>query len=338
MLRIGFIGAGDIAAVHVEAVRNFPDATITAVSDPVQEKAEALAAPIGAAAYTDHRDVIDRCDAVWVCTPPSVRRVPIVDAAEAGRHVMAEKPLATAADDALAIVEAVERSGVKCIVDFMSRFRWPFLQMKKLVDTGDLGAIVSIWSYRLGQAGYPSGQRTWRHDRQFACGFTIESLSHDIDLIRWIAGPITAVSGLVAATWPDFPTFDNTMGAILYLESGAMGQLHASLVSPVGASQRGVIGTRGTALIEGKGIWDLPRMRWRTEGAESEQVIDLPGPLADDMGYRSMARYFLDCIREDQRPRPTARDGLAALEVSLAILRAAAERQVVSVPVRSLGE
>jgi predicted dehydrogenase len=332
-LRIGLIGAGGIARQHLEALRGVEDVRVVAVADPLLERAQALAAPLGAAATADHRAAIEAADAVWVCTPPSVRRQAIVDAAAAGRHVMSEKPLAATVEDGLAIVEAVERAGVRAIVDFNNRFRWPFLKMKELVDSGELGQVVSVWCHRIGGSTNPS-RGSWRHDPRFVTGFTIESLSHDIDHVRWLAGPIAGAVGTVERTIADLPTFDNTMSALLYLERGGSAQLHASWASAVAAGQRGVIGTKGAVVVEGQSIWDLTRVRWRSDDSADEQVVDLRGPIATDMGYRAMARHFVDCVRRGVAPTPTLRDGLAALEVSLAILRSAETRQVVSVEPR----
>jgi predicted dehydrogenase len=329
-IRIGVVGAGGIARQHLDALRGVADVRVVAIADPLLERAQALAGPLDATAVVDHRAAIDAADAVWVCTPPSVRRQVVVDAAAAGRHVMSEKPLAATREDALAMVEAVERAGVKAIVDFNGRFRWPFLKMKELVDSGELGRIVSIWCHRIGGSTNPS-RNSWRHDPRFVTGFTIESLSHDIDHVRWIAGPVSAAVGVVERTIPDLPTFDNTMSALLYLERGGSAQLHASWGSAVAAGQRGVIGTRGAVVVEGQSIWDLTRLRWRSDESGAEQVVELQGPIATDMGYRAMARHFVDCIRRDVRPTPTLRDGLAALDVSLAVLRSAETRQVVPV-------
>jgi predicted dehydrogenase len=327
-LRIGMVGAGGIARQHLEALRGVEGVRVVAVVDPVLERAQALAEPLGAAAAIDHRAAIERSDALWVCTPPSTRRQVVLDAAEAGRHVMSEKPIAATREDGLAIVDAVERAGVKAIVDFNGRFRWPFLKLKELVDSGELGQIVSIWCHRIGGSTNPA-RTSWRHDPRFVTGFTIESLSHDIDHVRWIAGPITAAVGIVERTIPDLPGFDNTMSALLYLERGGSAQLHASWAAAVAAGQRGVIGTKGAAVVEGQSIWELSRLRWRSDDSGDEQVVDLRGPIATDMGYRAMARHFVDCIRRGVAPAPTLRDGLAALDVSIAILRSAETGQVV---------
>src|SRR5207248_1756956 len=116
---------------------------VSALCDPVEERAEALAGPFGALAFSEYEPVIERADAVWVCTPPSVRREPVVAVAQAGRPVVMDKPIARTQPDAAAIVEAVERAGVLAIVNFSQRFGWLGRRVKALVDFGALGEVIN---------------------------------------------------------------------------------------------------------------------------------------------------------------------------------------------------
>jgi hypothetical protein len=201
---------GAVAKSHLLALREIEGVQVTALCDPVKERAEALAGPFGALAFADCGPVIERADAVWVCTPPSTRRELVVAVAQAGRSIVMDKPIATTQADAVAILEAVDRSGILAIVNFSQRFGWLGQRMKTLVDSGALGEVISFWSHSV--LPDPSHE-SWRHDRRFACGFTIESLCHNIDQMRWLAGPITAVGGRVAQTLAELPAFDNTMAA-----------------------------------------------------------------------------------------------------------------------------
>jgi predicted dehydrogenase len=333
MLKVGIIGAGAVAKSHLLALREIDGVQITALCDPMKERAEALGSPFGALAFAEYGPVIERADAVWICTPPSTRREQAVAVAQAGRPMVMDKPLATTAADAAAIVEAVDRSGVLAIVNFSQRFGWPGRRMKALVESGALGEVISFWSHSI--LPDPSHE-SWRHDPRFACGFTIESLSHNIDQVRWLAGAITAVVGRVARTLPDLPAFDNSMAALVMLQGGGTGVLHASWASTLSSGQTGIIGTHGTVLSSGGGL------RFRTVDMAEEQLIEpeesLPpmapsaphphrGSLSWD--FRVADRSYVDCIREQRPPPATVRDGQAALEVSLAILNSSETGQVV---------
>jgi predicted dehydrogenase len=335
MLQIGIIGAGAVAKSHLLALREMEDVRVVAICDPLIERARTLSDPLGAEAFDNHQAVIDRAEAIWICTPPAVRREPVVDAAGAGRALVMDKPLATTLDDGRAITEAVDRAGVIAVVNFSQRFTWQARRMRDLVTSGELGDVLSIWSHSI--LPDPSHE-SWRHDPRFACGFTIESLSHNIDLFRWIVGPITAVSGRVSRSLPDLPDFDNTMAALVQFQNGAAGVLHASWASTIQSGHSGIIGSRGT-VVSGSG-----GLRLRTQRMESEQMLKPdnelpplpaspphphPGSLTWD--FRAADRNYVDCIRSGGRPESTVRDGLAALEVSLAIVQSSDESRIVPV-------
>jgi predicted dehydrogenase len=149
MLKIGMIGAGAVAKSHLTAIREIEGVQIIALCDPLKERAEALAGPFGAAAFAEYEPVIERADAVWICTPPSTRREQVAAVARAGRPMVMDKPIATPPADAAAIVEAVDRAGVLAIVNFSQRFGWVGRRMKALVDSGAVGEVISIWSHSI---------------------------------------------------------------------------------------------------------------------------------------------------------------------------------------------
>jgi predicted dehydrogenase len=195
--------------------------------------------------------------------------------------------------------------------------------------------VISVWGHSI--LPDPSHE-SWRHDPRFACGFTIESLCHNIDQIRWLAGPITAVVGRVARTLPELPAFDNTMAALLTLQGGGTGVLHASWASTLGSGPSGIIGTRGTVLSSGRGL------RFRTVDMAEEQLLEpeealppmepwAPHPHRGSLrwDFRVADRCYVDSIREGRPPPATVRDGQAALAVSLAILRSSERAQIVPV-------
>ena len=341
MLKIGVIGAGAVAKSHLSGLRCLDDVRVVAIYDPLKDRAEYLARAWGASVCDTYDEVIDRAEAIWVCTPPSMRRAPAVAAARAHRHVILDKPIATTMEDAQAIVAAADACRGKCMMCFNMRFGWSGQKMKELVDSGELGHVLSIWSHTI--LPDPSHQ-SWRHDPQFACGFTIESMCHNIDQFRWIAGPITGVFASVSRSMPDLPAFDNTTTAMLNLQCGGTGLLHSSWASTIHSSYGGIIGTGGTVLPDRAGL------RLRTTGMDADRIIGAPpgheplppeppfphpGSLTWDL--RAPDHYFVECIRDDRRPEITMRDGLAALEITLALLKSSAERQLVPVEPIALG-
>jgi myo-inositol 2-dehydrogenase/D-chiro-inositol 1-dehydrogenase len=318
MLRIAIVGAGGIARRHVEAIATIDFARVAAVVDVDAAKAERMAGQAGAEAYDSLEECVDDVDVVYVLTPPSARRPIIELAAGAGRHIVTEKPLAISLEDGEAIVAAAERAGVKLMVAFNHRFRRGYAMVKEAADSGSLGDIITVWSRRIGR-GIPTGYN-WRTDPKLMCGMSVESLSHDIDLIRWIAGEIVDVRATVHASNPEAPGFDDNAHVVMRLAGGGSAFIHASWSSYLGSNSRGVIGTHGAAEVVGPGLWDSEEYRFRTADMASEESQRIDDAFTGD-SYTRENEYFLDCVLNDREPSITGRDGLAALRVSHGILR-----------------
>jgi predicted dehydrogenase len=328
MLRVAIVGAGGIARRHVDAIGQIDYARVTAVVDTDAPKAAALATDVGCTPYATLEECVHDVDVVHVLTPPSARRRVIEVATRAGRHVLSEKPLAITVEDGQAIVDAAEAAGIRLMIAFNHRFRRGYSMVKEAVDSGDLGDVITVWSRRMGR-GIPSGYN-WRTDPDLMCGMSVESLSHDIDLIRWIAGDIVDVRATIHASNPDLPGFDDNAHVVMRLANGGSAFIHASWSSHLGSNSRGVVGTEGAAEVVGPGLWDSQEYRWRTASMDAEGSQRIDDAFNAD-SYLRENQHFLDCVLADREPTITGRDGLAALRVSHAILRSHREDVVVHV-------
>jgi predicted dehydrogenase len=329
-LRIGLIGAGGIGRTHAKHLRALDGVEITAVADVSAGRAEALAADCGAKAVTDYRELLDEVDAVYVCSPPTTHREHVTAAVAAGRHVFCEKPLATTLEDGRAIAEAVATGGVHMMVGFNNRFRAPFRRYRELLRSGELGNLVSAWITRV-EPSTPAFGANWRTTPGLACGVTIESAAHDVDFIRWAFGEVVAVAGSTSSSLPELPDYDDTLHALLWLEQGAAVTVTISWTSAIGMSSRGIVGTDGAACLLGPSMWTLTELRWARSG-EDETLDPIDEREGADLGYAEESRYFVECLRQDRAPEVTVRDGLAALEVSVALRTSAADGRVVRLP------
>jgi predicted dehydrogenase len=328
MVNIAFVGAGGIARRHAEAILALEDAYIRAVVDTIPEKAAELAARCGARAYGALGDCLTEVDLVYVLTPPTTHRDLVIQATEAGKHVVVEKPIATEVADAEAMVQAARDAGVKLMVAFSMRFREGFRRLREIVSSGTLGQPIHFWSQRLGVGVGPGPN--WRTTPGLLCGMSIESLSHDIDLLRWIAGEVVDVRANVFASRPGLPQFDDNANVVLSLANGGTATIHASWSSHLNMNARGVIGTQGTAMVAGSGLWDLDHLHVKTNAIAYER-IEVINDRLDIRSYREESRHFIDCAISDCQPAITGTDGLAALRISRAILASHRERRVVRV-------
>lgn len=316
MTRIGIVGAGGIGRKHLEALADIPGAQIAAVVD-ADGDAALSASPPGCPHFTDMSACLPLVDAVWICTPPSSHRELAEAALRAGKHVYCEKPLASSMEDALAIVGAAEASDAVFATGFNMRYRRGFRRLRELLAEGAAGKPFSYWCHRVGSLG--DGSYNWRTDPKLLCGMTIESLSHDIDTIRWLFGEIVDVRAVLQESRADLPGYDDNVCALLTTGSGVTATIHASWSSALGRGSRGVVGSDGAIALEGPDVWTVSGVRWRTKGMDHERAESFSDTLGPE-SYRAADADFLSSLA-DGRPRaPTALDGLAALSVSSAML------------------
>ncbi len=315
-LKVGFIGSGYIAREHAAALRNITGIRVAACADADISRAEELAGLTGCRPTTDIAEVIDASDAVWVCTPPKWHRAHVTACLEAGKHVYCEKPLATTLEDGRAIVARADASDALAAIGFNFRFHEPWQKCKSILESGELGEPVMFLCQRIG-AGATGG---WRRDPKELCGMTIESVSHNVDLLRFVLGEVSEVSARLAAADPSQPEFDNCLIADLRLRSGVIGGIQATWASGLPATRHGVIGTAGALLIEGPSQFEFTVLRLSKRDQEEEQVYRFALPANPLQGA---CQHFVASVRNGAALRIPIRDGLRALEVCTAMVRSA---------------
>ena len=327
MVNVAIAGAGGIARRHFESLKAIPSVKIVAVTDKVAEKAKAMAAACGAEAYSELGPCLEKADALYILTPPSTHKDLAVAAAQAGKHVFMEKPISISIEDGEAIIEATRKAGVKLMLAFNMRFRKGGLMLKDTMASGQLGRVYNFWIHRmgpLGNVGY-----NWRTDPNLLCGVAIESISHDIDQVRWIAGEIKDVRATIFESRADLPGYDTDINAALSLANGTMALLHVSWASPLGHNARGLIGVQGSTMIDGPNMWDWQYLHTKTRDMADESISVINDMLATTDSYLAESKHFIDCVENDKQPAITGEDGLKALHVSHAILRSSREGIVV---------
>ena len=332
MLKTAIIGAGGISRSHVEAIRGTGSMAVAGVYDVDRGRAQALAAEAGARAYERYEELLPAVDAVHILTPPSTHREYAVQALEAGKAVFCEKPMTVTIEDATAIVEAVERNRGIFAVGFNMRFRPAFLRLEEIVRRGDLGRILNFFCYRLGAGAGLGGEQYWpgwRTDPRYACGMTIESLSHDLDMLLALAGEVADVRANTSGTREDLPDFDNTANVVMTLANGATALIHASWASYLPGSARGVLGMDGSVSLEGGDIWDFDVLRLRTKKMERETIERFDDKF-DGKSFLAENRHFAECVEKGVKPRINELNGYQTVRISQAILQSHRQRIVVT--------
>jgi myo-inositol 2-dehydrogenase/D-chiro-inositol 1-dehydrogenase len=223
-LRLGLVGAGWIAKDHIAALARFEGIELAAVCDLQRARAESLAPP-GTRVYERWEDLLEReqLDALWVCTPPLAHREPAVAALEHGVHVFLEKPIARAREDAEAIVATAERTGLVCAVGYQWHATEVLDDLRETLEGQDVSLV-------LGRSIGPTGSRSWFLSREDGGGNILERGSHQIDLVRMIAGEVGRVQAaasevLLAQGGGERGDIEDAATLVLHFLNGALGTI-----------------------------------------------------------------------------------------------------------------
>jgi len=320
-MKVALIGAGKNGMGHVKRLAAMDDVTVVAIADTAIEPAEASAASVGAKAYGDHRAMLEeaRPDAVWVSSPNWLHAEHTVDCANAGCHVMCEKPMALNLEDCDRMIEAARASNVQLTIGQSLRYFPGIVEARRILESGRIGDLVSPWSIRMSQFG--RADDTWRLAGDKSGGCVMELHVHEIDFVRIVGGEVTQVYAKTAHTWPHAPTFLNHFTAVLGFKNGAFANLEGSWAYPLGMATRGIIGSRGAIEIKGKDAVSV-----MTTDMDKAEVVKAAG------SDRTLDDDFVQSLRDGSPPPVTPEDGRANIEIALAIVKSGETGEAVNLP------
>ncbi len=194
-LKVGVIGAGWGAGLHLEGFRRVPGVELAAISSRTRERAQRRADEFDIPLVLDDLDaLIDAVDLVTVATPPSAHLEPILRSVAAGRHVLCDKPLALTAADARTMLVAAQDRGVHHASGFIWRGDPALVRMRQLLAENLIGPVLEIHSTCA--LGVPPLPMTWMYDAALGGGALAQHGSHVIDRARWlVGGEVTKVNG-----------------------------------------------------------------------------------------------------------------------------------------------
>ncbi len=216
MLGAAVLGLGRIGPSHVKVVANADGVELKAIADVDEAKLGKVldGLPRGVVGYGDYRDVLARDDvqAVVICLPHWMHEEAAVAAAEAGKHVLIEKPLADTVAECDRIIEAAERSGVIIMPAHTQRYYPVVKKSKEIIESGQLGSLImaaDMWHKPLD----PHLRPKWMLDREKGGGMALMDGVHMVDRLLWIFGPdVHSVSAMVGnPVYPEIPADDTSM-------------------------------------------------------------------------------------------------------------------------------
>ena len=331
-LRVGVIGTGAIAQrLHLPEFSDHAEVELTAVCDAEEEKAAAVADAFDADHhFSDYAELIDSgvVDAVSVCLPNHMHEDAVVQALEAGLHVLCEKPIATSVAEADRMIAAAEGSDGIFMVDQSERFAPVYQKAIDLIESGLIGDVETVRARfsHSGPAGW-SPRSTWFTDAEASGGGAMVDIGiHNADLGLSLVGDVAEVQAYTDTLAYDSDVEDTAV-ACMRLANGGLGTFEVSWTTDPEKIETQVVGSEGVLSadkVAGELHVDLDDERGRVE-------VPLPE-------YRNPIERFADAAVAGERPPATGEDGRDALELVMAVYRAGDLNEPVPLPLEVEGE
>ena len=321
----GIVGLGRIAdGAIAPAVQAAPNSTLAGVVSRDLAKAKDFADRHGAAsAYDDYLALLENpaVDAVYIATPNAMHADQVVKAAQAGKHVLCDKPLATTVADAERAVDACEAAGVRLGVTFQTRNQQGMSQIRQLLADGEIGSVRLVqMEVGIGRM-LPQG---WRTDPSLAGVGVMNNMGvHAYDLLRYLLGAEVVEATAVVDVEAGFDV-DTMALALLRFDNGALAYVNANQSVPNPQQDLSVYGTEGTVL--GRNV-TRPNLEGRVSvigrTGTTELEVSTTGP------FVATVANFADAVLQGRDPSPSGRDGLRSVQLTEALARSVREQRTV---------
>lgn len=309
-VRIGVISFEHMHAVsYTKSLLKMPGAELAGIADSDMERGQEMASRFHASYYQDYRELLrENIDGVIICTCNKLHAPVVVDAANAGKHILVEKPFSIHERDAQMMISTCRNNNVKIMTAFPLRFNQAVINAKQAVDKGEIGKILCITGINHGKI--PSG---WFLDKNLSGGGAVmDHTVHVADLMRWFTGSEVKT---------------------VYAESGEL--LHNKGIDDCGLLcvefENGVFATIDTSWAHHKNYTIWPEVYMEIIGTEGVIVLDAfrqnervfyENTITDEVwgsnGDEGLVREFVEVVMTGREPLVTGIDGARAMEIALA--------------------
>ncbi|KAA3641011.1 MAG: gfo/Idh/MocA family oxidoreductase [Bacteroidetes bacterium] len=330
-LNFAIIGCGRIAPKHAEAIKKSRNGNLVAVADILPSRAEKLANQYGIDAYSDYRFILDRTDVdiVSICTPSGLHASIGIDACNAGKHVLIEKPIALSMTDANNLTRTANLANVKLSVVLQNRYNPPIQEMYHILKSGQIGKHLlgnaTLRWYRP-QSYYEDG---WHGTRSMDGGALMNQSIHCIDILQWLMGDVESVFSYTSTLAHSMESEDVGVG-VLRFSNGALGIIEGSTITypqNLEASvsifgENGCVKVGGIALNR-KEIWNINRKpaiypkKPNTPHLDSSNIYGY--------GHQFVIEDILNSIIEDRLPKTNGLEAKKSLAIVLALYKSSYE-------------
>jgi myo-inositol 2-dehydrogenase/D-chiro-inositol 1-dehydrogenase len=313
-INLGLIGLGEMGKIHLRNCIYLNGAKLVAVSD-VSAKSLRVAKRAGIKkVYSDYNKLLDdpRIDAVIISLPTFLHAPVAIKAAECGKHILVEKPLARNSNEGLSITSAATRHGVKLMVGYPMRFMPQFVGLKRSLESGILGDVQIAAACTISNGpffhrteyGTPRPVPSWWFDKTLTGGGALIDLgSHLVDILTWFFGDVATIRSQLGHRFN--MDFEDYAICVMKFKSGIVATLDAGWFAEYHRVQVDVYGTVSHAHA----------------GSKSQTFIDYMMKLTSkrarnvSSGFYQELQHFVTCLSNGISPTPSGQQGLQNLRI-----------------------
>ncbi len=338
-IRFAVVGCGRISGRHFDALAAHADrAELVAVCDSDAELAARVAAPLGVPWFASLAELLGACDAdvVVLCTPSGLHPAQAIEVAQAGRHVVTEKPMATRLVDGKRMVAACDDSGVHLFVVKQNRLNPTLQRVKRALVQRRFGRLymVNVNVFWTRPQDYYD-QAPWRGTWEFDGGAFMNQASHYVDLLDWLAGPIESVHAYTGTLERNIEVEDTGVANIKW-RSGALGSINVTMLTYPRNLEGSItiLGEKGTVVVGGVAVNEIRHWEFADKDPEDDGVLSANYATASVYGVGHPLYYdnVIGVLRGEARPETDGREGLRSLETLIAMYTSARDGRRVSLP------
>jgi UDP-N-acetyl-2-amino-2-deoxyglucuronate dehydrogenase len=338
-IRFALVGCGRIATNHFNAIKQHNEhCQLIGVCDVDPRALEAAVDATGAKPYKSLDAMLSACraDAFILTTPSGLHSSQAIKIAEAGRHVITEKPMATRWEDGKRMVAACDAAGVRLFVVKQNRCNTTLQQLKKAIGENRFGRIhmvnVNVFWTRP-QAYYDSA--SWRGTWEYDGGAFMNQASHYVDLLDWLIGPVESLHAYTATLERNIEVEDTGVLSLRW-RNGALGTLNVTMLAYPKNFEGSItiLGESGTVRLGGVALNEMQHWEFADMREEDEKIKAASYQTASVYGFGHV-RYYQNVIRSlrgEAQPETDGREGLKSLEILIATYLSARDGKRIALP------
>ncbi|HJV84455.1 MAG TPA: Gfo/Idh/MocA family oxidoreductase [Noviherbaspirillum sp.] len=338
-IRFGLVGCGRISKNHIGAMQQHEDSCeLVGVCDVDPRALESAAGATGAKAYRSLEAMLADCkaDAFVLATPSGLHSSQAIQVAQAGRHVVTEKPMATRWEDGKRMVAACDEARVRLFVVKQNRLNTTLQLLKKAIEDKRFGKINMVnlnvfWTRP--QEYYDSAK--WRGTWEYDGGAFMNQASHYVDLVEWLIGPVESLHAYTATLQRNIEVEDTGVLSLRW-RNGALGSVNVTMLTWPKNLEGSitVLGERGTVRIGGVALNEVQHWEFADRSEDDDKVKTASYETGSVYGF-GHARYYdnvIKVLRGEAEPETDGREGLKTLEVLIATYLSARDGKRIALP------